>query len=217
MTPFVLAALLALGACAPESRESLWVPVQAAGLDGPVFTGSDDVEVQLEEAWVALSDLRLEAPSSAAAKHPGHDFSGATSCELLGSWELDLLGGALDLGDAACLDGELATGRVVLSATPGLRLAGVATLSDDSERPFAFELDLDDEITGIPVEAFLDAAAPPAGLQLGVSPVTMLSFVDWSSEDSDGDDLLTTADDLLGNTVPFGAVSTNSFSLALED
>ncbi len=217
MRPVLFISVLSLAACAHEQRESLSVPTRAIGLDAVTFTSADGVEIQLEEAWIVLADLRLEAPATTAAKHPGHDFSGATSCELLGAWELDLLGEARELGEASCLDGELATGRVVLAAEPALVLAGTATLVDETERPFLFELDLDDEITGIPMDAVLDAATPPAGLVLSVSPATMLSFVDWASEDSDGDDLLTTADDLLGNTVPFGVVSTNSFSLTIED
>jgi hypothetical protein len=209
--------LLLLAACAQDQRETLMVPVQATGLGEAVVVTEDDVEVQLDEAWIVLADLRLEAPSTSAAKHPGHDFSGATSCELLGSWELDLLAEPVVLGDATCLDGELATGRLVLAATPALLLAGKAVLPDAAERSFSFELDLDDEVTGIPVEAWLDAAAPPAGITVGVAPQAMLSFVDWSSADSDGDETLTTADDLLGNTVPFGAVSTASFSIDIEE
>ncbi len=208
---------LGLAACAHDHRESLSVPAWATGLDPATFTTADGVEIQLDEAWVVLADLRLEAPATTVAKHPGHDFSGDTSCELLGGWELDLLGAPLALGEAACLDGDLATGRVVVQADPALLLAGTATLADATERPFLFELDLDDEITGIPIEAFLDAAAPPSSIALGVSPATMLSFVDWSSEDSDDDELLTIADDLLGNTVPFGAVSTNAFTITIED
>jgi hypothetical protein len=208
---------LGLACCAYEQREGLYVPAWAGNLDPVTFTSADGVEIELEEAWIVLADLRLEAPSSGAAKHPGHDFSGATSCELLGSWELDLLGEPLELGEATCLDGELATGRVVLSATPALSLAGIASIPDGGERPFSFELDLDDEITGIPMDDYLDASAPPLRLVLGISPAAMLSFVDWSSEDSDGDDLLSIEDDLLGNTVTFGAVSTASFTLTIED
>ncbi len=208
---------LGLAACAHDHRENLSVPAHAVGLDPATFAAADGVEVQLEGAWVVLADLRLEAPASTAAKHPGHDFSGDTSCELLGSWELDLLGDALDLGEVACLDGGLATGQVVLVGEPAVVLTGTATLPDGTERVFRFELALDDEITGIPMDAYLDAAAPPVGLELGVSAATMLGFVDWSTEDDDGDGILTTIDGLLGNTVPFGAVSTASYSLELED
>jgi len=213
----ILCLLLPLAACAHEQRESLTIPVQAASQEDATVTTDDGVEVQLDTAWIVLADLRLEAPSSVDAKHPGHDFSGATSCELLGSWELDLLGDPVELGEALCLDGELATGRVVLSAAPTLLLAGAAFLPDATERAFSFELDLDDEITGIPVEAWLDAAAPPDSIVVGVHPQTMLSFVDWWSEDSDVNGTLTITDDLLGNTVPFGAVSTTSFSIDIEE
>ncbi len=217
-----------LAACAQESRQSLGFPAVAQSLDEASFVDDEGVEITLSEAWVQVSDLRLESPSATARRwrprliatawaHPGHDFSGATSCELLGDLEVDLLAEPAELGELACLDGELATGRVWMSGEPTLLLAGTALLLDDSDRSFRFELTLDEEITGIPVEATLDAEAPPAGLTLGLSPATMLSWVDWSSEDSDGDDILTTADALLGNTVPFGAVSTASYSLTIED
>jgi hypothetical protein len=216
MRATITCALLS-SACAHDHRESLSVPVQAMGLEEASHIAEDGTAVRLDEAWIVLADMRLEAPAASAAKHPGHDFSGETSCELLGSWELDLLADPVELGAATCLDGELATGRLVLSAHPALRLAGTATLPDATERSFSFELELDDEITGIPVDAWLDAAAPPAAVTVGVRPQTMLSFVDWSSEDSDGNGTLTTADDLLGNTVPFGAVSTASFSIVIEE
>jgi hypothetical protein len=221
-------ACVALAGCAQESRQSLTVPAWAESLDEASFVAADEVGITLEEAYVLLSDLRLESPSATARRwrprliasawaHPGHDFSGDTSCELLGDFVVDLLADPVDLGEAACLDGALATGRVWLTGEPALSLAGTAILPDATERAFRFELDLDEEVTGIEIETALDAGAPPASLTLGISPASMLSWVDWSSEDSDGDDLLTTADDLLGNTVPFGAVSTASFTLEIAE
>jgi hypothetical protein len=211
-------ALTLLVGCAPESRQQLGLPVHAESLDLSSFSMADGSEILLDEAWIVLSDLRLEEPGGeASAKHPGHDFSGATSCELLGTWELDLLGEPTDLGQALCLDGQLATGRLVLAADPAVVLAGTATPQGGGARDFEFRLVLDDEITGIPIDAWLDAAAPPAGLAVGISPAAMLAWVDWESADTDQDDILTTADDLLGNTVPFGVVSTASYTLTIEE
>ena len=212
-----IAPILLLVACAHEQRQALSFPVIALGMVENPFVGEDQVEVQLDEAWIVLGDLRLEAPASTAAKHPGHDFSGATSCELLGSWELNLLADPQALGDVACLDGELATGRLVLTGDPVVGLVGTATLPDSTQRAFRFELVLDDEITGVPVEAILDAEAPPAQLVLEISPATVLAWVDWDSLDSDRDDVLTMYDDLLGNTVPFGVVSTASYTITITE
>ncbi len=208
---------VALAACHPDSRQPLSLPVLVASQDAASFTAEDGTQVSLDEAWIVLSDLRLEAPASTAAKHPGHDFSGATSCELLGSWELDLLSGPTELGSASCFDGQLATGRLELAADPALVLAGTATPAGAEARDFEFRLVLDDEITGIPFDHWLDAAEPPAGLELGISPASMLSWADWRSVDTDEDGILTESDDLLGNTVPFGVVSTASYSLTLEE
>ncbi|MBN1336711.1 MAG: hypothetical protein JXB39_12205 [Deltaproteobacteria bacterium] len=222
-------ALAVLASCSPESRGSLQIPVHLAGSDPATFVGSDGAEVRLDRALLVLSDLRLESPPTVARlrlpsplrsawAHPGHDFSGDTACELLGTWELDLLSDSgLDPGNATCLEGDLATGRVRLSAEPALDLAGEVTLEGGEKRSFHFEVFLDEEVAGIPIEARLDADAPPALLDLAASPATMLSWSDWSTEDEDQDGLLTLSDGALGNTVPFGVVSTASFTLDLDE
>jgi hypothetical protein len=221
----VLLSIFALSACAPEQRASLSVPVEAGG-DAASFV-TDDVEITLSEARIELSDLRLErppevslrwrlAPIPVAWAHPGHDFSGDTSGELLGDWSVNLLGEPAYLGDALCYEGSYATGRVGLAGEPALVLAGVA-LTPSGARDFAFEVQLDDEISGIPFQHELSADSPPSGIGLSVKLAAMLGFVDWDTPDDDGDDILTTADGALGNSVPFGVMSTASYSLELWD
>ncbi len=229
MSRALVLACVALAACGGESRRSLEVPVHLVGSEATTFQGSGGAEVRLERAILVLSDLRLESPPAearlrlpspirAAHAHPGHDFSGDTACELLGTWDLDLRSAeGLDAGSATCLEGDLATGRVRLSAEPALDLAGVVTLAGGAERDFHFEVPLDEEVSGIPIEVRLDADAPPSRLELAASPATMLSWSDWSTEDEDQDDLLTLSDGVLGNTVSFGAVSTASFTLDLDE
>lgn len=214
--------LLVLGACASETRRSLAVPVEASGGEA-TFTAAGDVAVTLEVATVLVADLRLEAPAEearalrlpgvrAAHAHPGHDFSGETTCELLGTWTVDLLAGTAVLGEATCLEGPLATGRVLLSGAPAVTLAGTAEVAGVPQA-FRFEVALDEEVTGLVVEGDLDPDAPPVAILLQADPATMLSWADWTTADDDADGRLTLADGLLANTVPFGAVSTASWSL----
>ncbi|MFH1463376.1 MAG: hypothetical protein ABIO70_03220 [Pseudomonadota bacterium] len=213
-----------LAACAPEARRSAQVPMLATGAGAASFPAAGEVEVILAQALVTIADLRLEsppevsllsrlAPLRSAHAHPGHDFSGNVACELLGVWDLDLLGEPLDLGEATCLEGALATGRVLLSGDAVVVLEGEAVLPDDTVRAFAFELPLDEEVVGIPIDATIDPDDLLASITLTAQPATMLSWVDWNTEDADSDDLLTLSDGLLANTVPFGALSSSSWTL----
>ncbi len=215
-------------ACAPEQRATVMLPVSAQGGDGGTFVLGDEVELVLEEAWITFGDLRLEephevswrsrlAPIGSAWAHPGHDFSGDTVGELLGGWTLDLLGEPLELGEATCLEGSFATARFAIAGSPAAFFAGVATLADGSGLDFELELELDDEITGVPIGLELDAQAPPAGLALQAFPSTMLSFIQWSTPDEDGDPTLTTAEGTVLEELRFGVMSTASYGLEIID
>lgn len=219
--------LLPLLAGCAQDRTLLSVPVHLSPSSSTLEL-ADGVTVELTTASLTLSDLRLEAPAEAASvlrswsliptahAHPGHDFAGDVAGELTGTWAADLLGEDTPLGEAACYDGEYATARLHLLPDPVAVLAGTATVQGQA-RAFSFELAPDQEITGLPFEANLDADAPPSGIALSVDLGHSLSFVDWTTPDDDGDDLLTTADGELGNTVLFGVVSSPSFSVTLED
>ena len=224
LIPLLLLAVL-LAACTSDSRRALAVPVEAGGTDPALFVAAGDVEIHLEEARLQVADLRLEQPSEVARRslafirtaraHPGHDHGGDVVGELLGAWELDLLAGPSSLGEATCLEGELATGRLLVSGEPAAVLAGSASLPTGEERAFRFEMSLDQEISSITLSGTLDADAPPAGITLGISPAAMLSYADWNTDDGDG--LLTLVDGLLGNTVPFGVANSTSFTFSLDD
>jgi hypothetical protein len=210
-----------------EDRTLLSVPVHLSP-SPTTLALADGVTIELTTASLTLSDLRLEAPAETASvrrswsliptahAHPGHDFAGEVAGELTGTWAIDLLGEDTPLGEAACYDGAYATARLHLLPEPVAVLEGTATV-DGQARPFSFAVAPDQEITGLPFEATLDADAPPAGIALSVDLAHALSFVDWTTPDDDGDDLLTTADGELDNTVLFGVVSSPTFSVSLED
>lgn len=218
--------LLLLAGCAGD-RALLSLPVHVSP-SVAAFDLDEGVSVELSAASLTLSDLRLEGPAQTASRlrswplistahaHPGHDFAGDVVGELTGTWTVDLLGPDTALGDAACYEGDTATARLSLLPEPAAIIEGTATV-DGAPRSFAFSLAPDQEITGLPFQATLDAAAPPAAFALSVDLAHALSFVDWRTPDEDGDDLLTTADGELGNTVLFGVVSSPSFTLVLED
>lgn len=238
MSPTVLRVMalsgtvLCASSCGADTRRSMDVAVSAAGIDPVPFYGPGDVEVTLSVATVDFANIRLEQPGESARlrhprppftlvrsahAHPGHEGFGDTTCELLGSWHLDLLStDGIDLGAANCLEGDLATGRLLLSGTPAVLLKGTATLPEGDVRSFDFEVDLDQEATGIPISATLDADDPPRGIRLTMAPSVMLNWADWGSDDTDGDGVLTLADDLLVNTVPFGVLSTSAYALAVD-
>jgi hypothetical protein len=148
---------------------------------------------------------------------PAQPFeAGDVAGELVGTWTLDLLGAPTELGSASCYEGTYATGRVNVEPSPAVTLEGVATTST-GDVAFRFVVEPEQEITGIPFEAELDADAPPSGLMLGVDLAHALSFVDWTTPDADGDGALTEADGALANTVLFGVVATPTFTLTLEN
>lgn len=209
-----------LVACA-EDRALVSVPTHTVASPAEVDAGG--AAVALTEAAVTLSDWRFEAPPevawlpplvSSAYAHPGHDFDGAVSGELAGTWTLDLLA-ATELGTAGLYEGAYATARVGIA--PPVRLAGTA-ITAGGARPFRFTLAPDQALTGIPFEFTVSAAAPPSGLAVGVDLGHALSFVDWAAPDTDGDGVLTEADGAaVANTATFGVVATPTWSLRVEE
>jgi hypothetical protein len=221
--PLLICVTFLLG-CAVEDRRALTIPVTALASPSDVLSPVEGVTLTLTEARVTVADLRLEAPAavawrprlvSTAYAHPGHDPAGGVSGELLGEWTLDLLGEDLSLGDALCYEGPLATARLSLSPTPALTIGGLVTV-DAVERPFFITLSPDQDVLGMPLEAELDADAPPAGLHLAVDLEHGLSFIDWRTPDTDGDGALTEADGTTLNTALFGLTSTPTWRLTLE-
>lgn len=209
-----------------SGRMTVDVPVRF--VPGPsVVTPVEGVEVRLTEAQWTVSDLRLESPAatawrrpwpsliSTAHAHPGHDFTGGVSGELLGTWTLDPLGEPVDLGPAKMLDGPYATARLHLDETPALHLSGEAAV-DGTPVPFMLELGHQQEITGIAFDADVDPDAPPTGLVLGVDLAHALSFIDWHTPPGD-DGVLTSADGAVQNTLTFGVVSAPTWTLATEE
>jgi hypothetical protein len=222
-SPPLLAALLLTG-CAVDDRLALTVPVTARALENAPLSPAEGVTLTLTEAQLTLADLRLEAPAivarrpsllRAAHAHPGHDPAGGVAGELLGEWTLDLLGEDTALGDASCYEGPLATARLSLVPTPALTLVGVAEV-DGAARPFTLTLSPEHEVTGLSIEAELDAASPPGGLSLSMDLNHGLSFIDWRTPDTDGDGALTEADGATLNTALFGLTSTLSWRLTLD-
>ena len=222
-----LIVLALLTGCATD-RTLLEVPVTVAAAPSEVTT-DDGIALTLTSASYALADLRFEYPAQTTASlwealspiasayaHPGHDFNGGIGGELLGSWTIDLLAGPSELGQAAIYDGEYATGHLTLPPEGTVALTGTASTAA-GERAFRFELLPDQEVTGIPFEVTIDPDRPPTGITLDVDLGHALSFVDWTTEDADGDDVLTSADGALENTVSFGVVATPSFHLSLEN
>jgi hypothetical protein len=223
-----MVAVLATG-CGFETRVELEVPVRAGSAgDGAAFEAGGGA-VTLSEATITFADLRLEeppetdvaailqalSPISVAHAHPGHDFPGAVGCELLGSYTVDLLAEASEIGAGLCYSGAYATGRVALSGAAAV-LAGTWDDGAGDVRPFRFEVPADQEIVGIPFEVTIDPEAPPEAIALAFDPALALAFVDWADPDSDGDGVLTLADDPWVHTVAFGVVSTPSWSLAAQ-
>ncbi len=215
------AALSLAVACAP-GRTVVQVPVAFAPSSPDVVPG-DGVSIALDDASVTVAHLRLESPPdptarwrlpsliSTAVAHPGHDFAGGVSGELLGTWTLDLLGDPVPLGSATLQDGAYATARLQVEASPVLTMSGTATVDGDPI-PFGLEAAIAQEITGIPFDLTLDPETPPEALTLSVDLDHALSFVDWRT-DPGADGLLTIDDGAVGHTLTFGVVSTPTWTL----
>lgn len=218
---------LVLVGCGIDDRALLAVPVVAGGAEDQLGA-TDGGTIVLDEAHVTFADLRLEeppetdvaslllrlSPIQAAHAHPGHDYPGAVGGELLGTYDLDLLGGERELGGAAMYEGAYATGRVTLAGSCAA-IGGVHRAPDGTERTFRFEIAADQDVIGIPFEAEIDAERAPERIEVRFDPEEALAFVDWTVADADGDGVLTAADGTYGNTVTFGVVATPSWTLEL--
>jgi hypothetical protein len=209
-------------ACQDEGRQSMLLPVQAAADPAAPYQLADGTTLELTTATVRFSNILWEMPAQAsffpslipmAMAHPGHDFAGDVAGELTGAWTLDLLGESSILGDATIYEGDFADARLTLPDAETATFRGTATLPDSTTRDFDFVVNKAHDLTGIPYVDTLFASSPPSGLALGVNLPHMLSFVDWTTPDSDGDGLLTTADGDLANTVTFGVTATPSWSM----
>lgn len=219
---------LALVGCVIDDRLPLDVPIVAGGTGIVTLPSADGGTVTLESAAITFTDLRLEEPAGTdlasvltaispfgtAYAHPGHDYPGDVAGELLGTFTVDLLGPDAELGLAGCYEGAFSTGRVSVSGTVAV-LAGSHTDAAGGVRPFRFAVEADEDIIGIPFEALLVAGNPPDHVALRFDLANALRFVDWSAPDTDGDGVLTVADDVYGNTALFGVVATPTWSLTL--
>lgn len=215
-----------LGGCVIEERLTLDLPVIAGGTGVTTLETADGGTVVLEEAVVRFADLRLEEPAqdvagtlfralspiSVAYAHPGHDYPGAVAGELLGEYEVDLLADDVELGVAPAYEGRFATGRVAIAGEVAV-VAGTHTAPDGVVRPFRFAIGAEQEIVGIPFVERMSVTDPLAAVELRFDLADALSYVDWTAADTDGDGLLTEADDTYGNTVRFGVVATPTWSL----
>lgn len=222
-----LAPLVAgLGLACADGRSSLSVPVVIAPSE-PNVVLEDGVEVSFDHAELTLADLRLEGPIETARRwprlsliqaahaHPGHDAAGAVTGELLGAWTVDLLGDPVDAGSALCWEGDLSTARLGLPAEPAATFEGTASV-DGTVRPFSFTVSPGVEVTGLPAEGTLDSADPLDRMTLSVDLAAVVTHIDWRTEDSDGDGILTIHDGDIDPTLHFGAVSSASYRVTLE-
>lgn len=227
MRQLALLLLPLLLGCSQPTRGRVEVPTSASALgDVPSFELDDDTAFELDVATVRFTDVRLEAPPEeiawrpslvrSAHAHPGHDFAGAASGELLGEFEVDLLAGEQELGASMMLEGEYASARLSWPAdAAALELAGEVTPPGGDALPFSFEFTEQREITGMELVAEVDVDAPPARLTLKVDLATMLAFSDWTTPD-DGDGTLTETDGVLANTVLFGARTSAAWTWEIE-
>lgn len=224
-----LVAVAVAAACAiAPGRGELTAQVQAVPIAADTWIDEDGHEIVLEEAVIGLEGLYLHEPGDvraarlspldlllpAAHAHPGHDDSGDVAGELLGTWIVDLLGGPVQLGIADVYEGDLASATLGLADVPVL-LEGTVT-DEQGTRPFSFELVPDQDLTGLPLQASFTASDAPT-LHVEVDAAWILSFVDWDAADTDGDGVLTEADDELAQLVAFGIHSTGAYAVRVAE
>ena len=78
--------------------------------------------------------------------------------------------------------------------------------------PFAFEVWPTQDLTGLPFDAAFTADERPT-IRLELDASWMLSYVDWATDDTDGDGVLTEADGDLESLVLFGVHSTGAYAV----
>lgn len=196
------------------------VPVAVVGSVG-VFEPEPGIVVRVDRAVLHAADFRFEGPataswslpglSSTAWAHPGHDFAGQVGGELLGTYTIDALTTFEELAVADCFEGIYATARFDLVGP--VEIEGVTSV-DGELRSFRFTYDADEDVSGVPFEAVIEADSPGAVLHIDLEHA--LSFIDWRTPDTDGDFVLTVADGAIANTLPFGVQSTASYTMTLE-
>lgn len=233
---------LCLAACAAKEPAPLSVPLRwaPAALEAALRAGEQEVTVEISEGSITFADLRLHAPPETAARwqpadllmgrawaHPGHDPAGDVQLEALGTWTEAVPGpapaeaeaDAEELGTLSGLEGEIASASLRLSPDVAQRLA--ATLrSGELTLPVDVALTLDDPISGLPVAATLAADAPPDTISLrfdlAVALQPLLDSGPLDALDSDGDGVITEADTAADNSLRFGLLSPNSWSVTVD-
>lgn len=211
--------VLWLASCAVD-RQLVQVPVREVG-SASEFSPESGVDVRIDRAVLHVADFRFEGPataswslpslSSTAWAHPGHDFAGEVGGELVGTFEVDVLGEERELGIAECFEGTYATARFDLRGP--VELEGIATV-DGQDRPFRFHFEAEEDISGVPFEAVIEPGDPSVLLAIDLEHA--LSFVDWRTPDDDGDAVLTLSDGQIANTFTFGVHSTATYTMNLE-
>ncbi len=222
MTRWVGWALLLAG-CLEPGRASVEVPVVATPVVGSTWVDDDGRTFVLQEGHIGLTYLRMMEPSAAselalalpgpwwlpevAVAHPGHDDAGPVGGELPGSWVIDLLAEPAELGVASLFEGDYDEAE--------LDFLGSTLLSGTVDgRPFRFEVEPTQTLTAISFDATI-TTDPPTELVLAIDAAWALSFVDFDLPDTDGDGVLTEADDEVEELLLFGLHSNAGYALSL--
>ncbi len=174
--------------------------------------------------------LRAVMGPAVARAHPGHDMSGDVKGEWTGMTYIDLLAAPVALGDAPFYEGEYETASLSLmqdgvdgdsgldASSPGaghtLALAGTAD-DGDGPIPFVFVVDHDEAIQGIPFVTTIGADALPT-VTLLVDPAEILSHLEFSELDGDGDGTVTTEDEDVINPLVFGLESSLAYAFTID-
>ena len=216
------------GCIAESNRVLVSIPVLAgSNLEDTSLTLSTGEILQLSTSTITLSNLRMQVPAdpverlvhTGKTQHPGHNNSGDVAGELLGTWVVDLLGDPITLGDASVYTGSFATASLELPGDESTGIPLVITLGGDLVRsdgntvPFVFEASRSYNVQGIGFEVEVTEDAVPSQLNLTLDMDHMISYVDWTQTDTDGDGKLTLADGDLYNTFMFGVESTPTYQL----
>jgi len=199
------------------------VPVRLEAYTTHPHLALDTVEISLLSVHLngpAATSVRfvpLLGPVRTAHGHPGHGATGATVGEWLGPWTGDLLDGPHTLGEASVYAGDIATGQVTMGTDTRVQLVGTVT-PDHSATPLDIELDLTIDHTGttLPLVATIPEEATTGVLEVSVDLDTALSFVDWSTADTDGDGRFTHLDSAFADSLTFGITNSQTWALALE-
>jgi hypothetical protein len=195
--------------------------VLAVPVAGSTWVDDEGRTVELTEATVGLSYLRMMEPSAAselalfaplwmgglALAHPGHDDAGDVAGELPGTWSVDLLAEPTELGVASLFEGTYAEAEI--------DYAGPTVLAGTVDgRAFRFEVEPTQTLTAIDFQAEV-AAGDALVLQLEIDAAWALSFVDFDADDTDGDGVLTEVDGDVAERILFGLHSNAGYALSV--